>query len=295
MTFQQLQYLLMAQQSNSISKAAERLFVAPSSVSACINSLEKELGFPIFVRNQKGLIPTPKGETILKHAQRMVKIYNQMGNLREETPLHLRVCANDYYLFYKVFAELVAQSREFEDVNFFIHADSAESAIRRISVGELDVVVIAKHSSGWWKLQTLLEENRLQWQILKKLPYSICVGPGHRLYDRTSVQPQELHREVFVDTAGRAYGTGFWGDLVEINSTQRISVGNDVALWELLRQGIGYCIRVYAPEEAQANGLRHIPVEGLTATLCAVTNPNASPNLLTDRYIELLEQELEKL
>ena len=295
MTFQQLQYLLVAQQCNSISKAAESLFVAPSSVSACINSLEKELGFPIFIRNQKGLVPTPKGESVLKHAQRMVKIYNQMGNLREEMPQHLRICANDYHLFYTVFAKLVAQCGEFKDVNFFIHSDSADSAIRRLSVGELDVVVAAKHASGWWQMETMLEENRLQWQILKKVPYSICVGPGHRLYDRISVQPQDLHREVFVDTAGRAYGNGFWGDLVEVNNKQRICVGNDAARWELLRQGIGYCIRVHAPEEAEMNGLRHIPVEGLTAVMCANTNPKATPNPLAQRYIEMLGQELDKL
>jgi DNA-binding transcriptional LysR family regulator len=109
MTLQQLQYLLMAQQTNSISKAAENLFIAPSSVSACINSLEKELGFPIFIRNQKGLVPTPKGESVLEYAQRMVRLYNQMANLGQETQLHLHLVATNYYPSCAAFARLVAE------------------------------------------------------------------------------------------------------------------------------------------------------------------------------------------
>lgn len=294
MTFQQLQYLLVAQQTNSISKAAEHLLVAPSSVSACINSLEKELGFPVFIRNQKGLVPTPKGESVLKYAQRMVKLYKQMGTLREETQLRLQVGANNYYPFCAAFARLVAEFRLCQDISFFMNTDSEEAAIRKLSAGELDVVVAAKHTSGFWKLETMLQKNNLQWKILKKVPYSICVGPGHRLYDRTSVQPQDLHKEVLIDSAGRVYGNGFWGDLVEINTERRICVGNDIARRELLRQGVGYSINVYAPTEEKGQ-LRDIVVEGLAATLCAVTNPKAEHNPLSERYMELLVQELETI
>lgn len=295
MTLQQLQYLLMARETNSISKAAENLFVAPSSVSACINSLEKELGFPIFIRNQKGLVSTPKGEAVLEYAQRMVRIYNQMATLREETQLHLRVVSINYYPVCAAFAQLVAEHRQCEDINFFMQTDSAESAVRRLAVGELDVVVAARHTSGWRKFESLLESNNLHWRALREIPYSICVGPGHRLYDRTSVQPQDLHREVFVDSAGRVYGSGFWGDMVEVNTEQRIAVGNDLARQELLRRGIGYSIQVYSQAEEGSDELRYIPLEGISATLCAITNPKTANNPLVERYITLVEQELGKV
>ena len=294
MTLQQLQYLLMAQQTNSISKAAENLYIAPSSVSACINSLEKELGFPIFIRNQKGLVPTPKGESVLEYAQRMVKIYGQMTTLREETQAHLRVVDTSDYPSCVAFARLVAEYQGSEDANFHIQTDSSESAIRRLAVGELDAVIEVKHTRGWRKLEAALEDNHLNWRILKELPYFICVGPGHRLYDRESVQPQDLHREVFIDSAGRVYGNGFWGDLVEINTNQRIAVSNEVARRELLRRGVGYSVEVFAPKTVENSDLRYIPVEGLTSIFCAITNPKAPYNPLVERYIELVQQELDK-
>ena len=58
MTFQQLQYLLEVSRTGSISGAAKNLFLAQSSVSASISNLEEELGFPIFIRSKKGVIPT---------------------------------------------------------------------------------------------------------------------------------------------------------------------------------------------------------------------------------------------
>lgn len=295
MTLQQLQYLLMAQQTNSISKAAENLYIAPSSVSACINSLEKELGFPIFIRNQKGLVPTQKGETVLEYAQRMVRLYNQMANLQQETQLHLHLVATNYYPSCVAFARLVAENRTSEDINFHIQTDSAESAIRRLAVGELDAVVAVRHISGWRKFETSLVDNRLEWQILKEVPYCICVGPGHRLYERETVRPQDLHGEVFIDSAGCANSNGFWGDLVEVNTDQRIAVGNDIARCELLSRGVGYSVEVYSSRTAgNSDGLRYIPVEGVTAVICAITNSKASHNPLVERYIELVRQELDK-
>ena len=294
MTLQQLQYLLMAQQTNSISKAAENLFIAPSSVSACINSLEKELGFPIFIRNQKGLVPTPKGESVLEYAQRMVRLYNQMANLGQETQLHLHLVATNYYPSCAAFARLVAEYQTDEDTNFHIQTDSAESAIRRLAVGELDAVLVVRHISGWRKFETSLVDNRLEWQILKEVPYCICVGPGHPLYDRNSVWLRDLHGKVLIDEVGCAYSNGFWGDHVEVNTDQRIVVGNDIARRELLRQGVGYSVEIYSSKTAENGDLRCIPVEGLHAAVCVITNPKASHNPLVERYIELVRQELDK-
>lgn len=295
MTFQQLEYLLVAQKANSISKAAEMLSVAPSSVSACINSLEKELGFPVFVRNQKGLVATKKGETVLEYARRIVKTYGQMSGLRDEIQQHLRLCTTNYHPYCAAFSRLVAECRDCGDTVFHMDTDSAEGAIRRLSLGELDAVLMVKQTAGWWKMEALLRENHLLWQILKKVPYSICVGPGHRLYDCASVTPQDLRREVLIDSAGQVYGKGFWGNLVEVDTKQRISIGNEIAHRELLRRGIGYSVQVYASAETSDKELRYIPVEGSSATLCMITNPNTSDNPLVARYKDLVEQELDKL
>ena len=55
MTIQQLKYVIAIAESGSISTAAQKFFVAQSSVSKALSELEKELGFPIFNRSNRGV------------------------------------------------------------------------------------------------------------------------------------------------------------------------------------------------------------------------------------------------
>ena len=61
MTFQQLQYVLEVYRAGSVSQAAKNLFVGQSSVSLSISNLEKELGYPVFIRSTSGVVLTPRG------------------------------------------------------------------------------------------------------------------------------------------------------------------------------------------------------------------------------------------
>ena len=49
----------------SFNKAADLLNLTPSAISHGINAMEKELGFPLFVRNKKGISLTSYGENLL--------------------------------------------------------------------------------------------------------------------------------------------------------------------------------------------------------------------------------------
>lgn len=55
----------------AISKAAKNRYVSPSAISIAINSLEKELGYPVFVRSAKGLIPIQMGKLAIEYAGRI--------------------------------------------------------------------------------------------------------------------------------------------------------------------------------------------------------------------------------
>ena len=53
---------LAAAETGSFSKAAEALSYTPSGVNQLVTALEKELGFPVFRRNTKGVTLTENGE-----------------------------------------------------------------------------------------------------------------------------------------------------------------------------------------------------------------------------------------
>src|SRR6476469_10516190 len=58
----------------SFSAAAEALGVTQPAVSQQIQALEREIGEPLIDRSVRGVRLTEQGETVLRHAQRMVAL-----------------------------------------------------------------------------------------------------------------------------------------------------------------------------------------------------------------------------
>lgn len=69
---------------NSFQRAAEILHLTPSAISHSISSLEKELGFQLFIRNKTGVQLTGYGETLLPHIQ---AVLNSEEHLKQEISL----------------------------------------------------------------------------------------------------------------------------------------------------------------------------------------------------------------
>lgn len=67
-----LKAFLCATQTGSFSKAAEILRYTPSGVSQLVNSLEDELGFPLLLRNRRGVSLTANGQLLLPAIQELL-------------------------------------------------------------------------------------------------------------------------------------------------------------------------------------------------------------------------------
>ena len=62
-------YAIEIEHTRSISRAARNLMMAQPNLSKSIKELEDSLGFNIFERTSKGVIPTAKGEVFLDYAR----------------------------------------------------------------------------------------------------------------------------------------------------------------------------------------------------------------------------------
>jgi DNA-binding transcriptional LysR family regulator len=67
--FRHLKYIVAVAEAATITRAAERLFLAQPSLSKQIKDLEDVLGFPIFVRTRQGVRITPPGQMVIAYAQ----------------------------------------------------------------------------------------------------------------------------------------------------------------------------------------------------------------------------------
>lgn len=78
MYIEQIKYFFAIAQAGSISKAANNLFISQQGMSDALLRLEKELGFPLFVRQKKNLYLTKNGEEFLTYAKSFLQNYDEM-------------------------------------------------------------------------------------------------------------------------------------------------------------------------------------------------------------------------
>ena len=77
MEIKELNYLIAIEEEKSISKAAERLYMAQSSLSQFLQTLESSLGSRLFVRTSKGVRLTEAGNIMVKYAYATLAEYHR--------------------------------------------------------------------------------------------------------------------------------------------------------------------------------------------------------------------------
>ena len=84
MSFDRLEYVIAIAEEQSITKAADRLYISQPALTASINKLEAELGVKLFDRQRPPVKLTPAGALYIKEM-------NRIHQLQFELKKHLSV------------------------------------------------------------------------------------------------------------------------------------------------------------------------------------------------------------
>lgn len=287
MTLQQLQYLIEVYRTGSVSGAAKNLFLAQSSLSSAISSLESELGFPIFVRTKKGMTPTVQGSHIITHAVRICESYREMLDTPTLCKHHIRISAPDHAPLNDAFSALIRTYKDDLNAHFSVDSCCTAEAAKRLSAFELDVAILINHEARILAVDTLLESMDLQRQEIARIPAVIQLGPGHRLYEKEA-SPEDLKDDLFIDNMNDPLmDNDFLKGVIRLSPERTVSVKNAHIQTLLLDQGLGYTI---AAQTQSSTNRRSIPIPGVTYILSAVTNPKSEPLAPISTYISLVTQ-----
>lgn len=289
MTLQQMQYMIEVYRTGSISGAAKNLFLAQSSLSASISSVENELGFPIFVRTSKGMIPTVQGSHVIAHAVRICESYRAMLNTPNACKRHIRISAPDYEPLNKAFVRLVHKYKDDTNIHFSQDSCCTAEVAKRLSAFELDIGILINHEERVRAVDTLLETMDLQRQQLACVPAVIQIGPGHRLYETQALSPEDLKNDLFVDNMNDPLiDNDFLKSVIRLSADRTVSVKNSHIQRALIAEGSGYTIAAY--DAHTDSGFRNIPIEGVNYMISAVINPKNELHAAINTYIELIRK-----
>ena len=90
-----LRYAIEVEKNRSITGAAKQLFISQPNLSRDIRELEDEIGFSIFTRSSRGVVPTDRGREFLLLAKKAVRQYQALEHFctkEEHGSLSLQIC-----------------------------------------------------------------------------------------------------------------------------------------------------------------------------------------------------------
>ncbi len=80
MDLRQIQYFIQLFEDRNITQASRNMFISQQGLSKSIANLEDELGFPLFVRQSKGVIPTERAIYLYNYFERVSKAFSSLQN-----------------------------------------------------------------------------------------------------------------------------------------------------------------------------------------------------------------------
>ena len=145
MDLREQEYVVALARHQSITKAAEELYISQPTLSIFLNRLEERMGVPLFDRVGKRLVPTCAGALYVRSAREMLAIQNEFrGELNDmiqgsagrlRLGLHLR---RSRYLLPKVLTEF---ERSYPQVEVTVAETSSRDMEQRLLDGDLDLIL----------------------------------------------------------------------------------------------------------------------------------------------------------
>lgn len=189
MDFDQLVTFREVAKLGSFSRAANKVFLSQSAVSAQIRQLEREYGDRLFDRSGKTVKLTPAGRVALVYAERLLK-------LREESQLAvadhgtrvrgaLKIGANEatcLYVLPKVFA---AYCGLYPEVQISIYRNFSYKIVDKLEEGSLDIgIVTLPVRSPSLRVQPIFRDQLM-----------LMVAPRNPLAKQKSVTVEEIAKQ----------------------------------------------------------------------------------------------------
>jgi len=260
MELRQLEFFVAVAEERHFTRAAQRMLVSQSGLSASVRALERELGSPLFVRTTRSVELTGAGSALLVEATRTLAgaraareaVAAVQGLLRGSLSVGVEQCVT-----VDVGALLARLRAQHSNVEVRLRQAGSAALVEDVAGGRLDVAFVALPGPPPEGVRLL---------PLTSEPMVLLCGPGHRLADAAQVEWAQLADETFVDfhpdwgsrrLADRAFAA--------VRTPRRVALEvNDVhTLIDLVRHGLGIAVvpRPIARKE-QAAALCTVPLAG---------------------------------
>lgn len=231
-------YALEVGRTGSITQAAENLFIAQPNLSKAIKEAERSLGYKIFRRTSKGVVPTQKGMLFLEKAAeivRQIQDVEQIASIDTHDMQRMHISIPNSNFITEELVCFIASLDTSKPIDLRIKETGSMQAIRDVADGYSDFG-IARHKMIYEKyFNDYISEKKLVSDLLCTYSYRVLLSRNHALSAAKSLKSEELktftqilHGKTLVPYFGECK------DEADLNTEKRIHIYERATRFELL-------------------------------------------------------------
>lgn len=285
-----LRYIKEIVKAGSIRGAAESLTISPSALNRHIQTLELDLGFPIFERLRKGVRLSTEGELFFGYVQRQIASFDhlqsQIESVRGLRTGHVCIGISTDLGREHLYAQIAKYQERHADVTF---------AIRNVDQNDLELM-IADHSIDMALFYQPNLSRELQVACAAEAPVHLVMAQNHPLW---SDKPAKIYEVIDTRIILPPHGTELRNKIdaacERMDIKLRVSLECDNPLQALQSTGrmdIGFCLPMGLDSQRIAQmGLATRPVHErdlATNYVKVITSDQAQMTVAAERFVEQL-------
>ncbi len=189
-----LKYAIVVSELGSISKAAEKLYVAQPNVSRAIKELENDLEITIFDRNSKGMVVTPDGERLINYGK---KLLNQIDEMEKsfkghKNPKIFSISVPRASYISSAFVEFSKYLKENDNIELLYKETNAYMAINNVLDDDCKLGII-RYSVDYDKyFKDLFVKKELKYEIVNEFKHVLIFSKNHPLATKEEIKFADL-------------------------------------------------------------------------------------------------------
>lgn len=300
MTIQQCKYVLEIARIGSFSEAAKQLFIAQSSLSAAVKSLERELNVRIFERSNNGVYLTDEGSEFVRYAEQIVAA-DELVARRYNAPCEaekLFIATQHYDFIADVFGNFLKNASA-ERYRYSIKEIETHNVIREVETAYSDIGIIAIKDGDYDIMKRYLSKRNLRFTPILKASPHVFFRRKHPLADRQQLSSTDLKDYPYVSyEQGEQTSSFFTEELTDaLGMEKHIEISDRATLMNLLLITDAYTVGTgIMPSALNKGDIVSIPFDSKEHYIIGyLLNDTRKVSPLTERFIAYLDRSIREM
>lgn len=244
MTIQQCKYILKIAECGSLNEAAKQLYVAQSSLSVSVKTLEQELGIKIFERAGSGVYLTESGVEFVQYARQIAEqsdlILDRFSENRHRK--HLNVSTQHYDFVADVFGKLLDETKE-SHYRFSLREMKTYDVIRETELAFCDIGILAIKDKDRGIMERFIAGRGLTFTpILKALPH-VFLRKEHPAAKVNAISLESLKDYPYVSYEQGEHSSSFFTEeIAGVCSDKQVEISDRASLMNVLLASDAYTL-----------------------------------------------------